>query len=134
MKLLNTLQESVAFTMKQLEATFERESDYELRNIQIDGGVAQNDFVVQAIATLLGQKVQRATAKDVGAFGVAFLAGLEAGLWDSVDELCKIRNVERTFLPESGDLLYVRKLSERYRRWCEACNRFSKWHPKEEDV
>ena len=45
--MLRAVLESVAFTIKQLEDTFERESDYELRNIQIDGGVSQNDFVVQ---------------------------------------------------------------------------------------
>ena len=88
---LRAVLESVAFTIKQLEDTFERESDYELRDIQIDGGVAQNDFVVQTIATLLGQRVRRAAARDVGALGAAFLAGLEAGVWDSLDELRKIR-------------------------------------------
>ena len=129
---LRAVLESVAFTIKQLEETFERESNYELRNIQIDGGVAQNDLVVQTIASLLGQKVQRAAAKDVGAFGVAFLAGLEGDLWDSVDELCKVRSVERTFHPESGDSPRVKKLIQRYGRWCEACRRFSKWHPEEE--
>ena len=131
---LRAVLESVAFTIKQLEDTFERESDYKLRNIQIDGGVAQNDFVVQTVATLLGQEVQRATTKDVGAFGVSFLAGLEAGVWRSADELSEIRTVERTFRPESSDSPYVRALRERYRRWCEACRRFSEWHPEEQDA
>ena len=62
-----------------------------MRDIQIDGGVAQNDFVAQTIATLLGQRVRRAAARDVGALGAALLAGLEAGVWGSVEELRKIR-------------------------------------------
>jgi glycerol kinase len=48
---------------------------------RIDGGVSQNDFVVQTISTLMGTKVQRSATKDVGAFGVAFLAGYETGMF-----------------------------------------------------
>ena len=44
------------------------------------------------------------------------------------------RSVERTFHPEPDTLPYVRRLRERYGRWCEACSRFSQWHPEEEDI
>ena len=43
------------------------------------------------------------------------------------------RSVERTFHPEPDTLPYVRRLRERYGRWCEACRRFSQWHPEEEE-
>ena len=41
--------------------------------------------------------------------------------------------MERTFHPEPDTLPYVRRLKERYGRWCEACRRFSQWHPEEEE-
>lgn len=50
--------------------------------LRVDGGVAQNDFLLQTIATLLGRPVERPKSTDVSALGTAFLAGIGAGEWD----------------------------------------------------
>lgn len=50
--------------------------------LRVDGGVAQNDFLLQTIANLLGRPVERPKSTDVSALGTAFLAGMGAGKWD----------------------------------------------------
>ena len=46
----------------------------------IDGGVANNDFVVQLISTLTNKKIERRNDVESAALGVAFLAGLHSGI------------------------------------------------------
>lgn len=47
--------------------------------LRVDGGVAQNDFLVQMISTLTGKTVERPKSTDISALGAAFLAGMGAG-------------------------------------------------------
>lgn len=46
---------------------------------RVDGGVSQNDFMMQLIADLSGLKVERPASSEMSIMGVAFLAGMEAG-------------------------------------------------------
>jgi hypothetical protein len=47
--------------------------------------------------------------------------------------LPKLRRIERTFHPETGEI-YVRRLRERYRKWNDvACLRFTRWHTADEE-
>ena len=45
----------------------------------IDGGVANNDFIVQLISTLTRKKIERRNDVESAALGVAFLSGLHSG-------------------------------------------------------
>lgn len=47
----------------------------------MDGGVSQNDFVVQLLADLTGLKVERPESSEMTMLGAAFLAGLHGGKW-----------------------------------------------------
>ena len=47
----------------------------------IDGGVANNDFVVQLISTLTNKKIERRNDVESAALGVAFLSGLHSGIF-----------------------------------------------------
>ncbi len=47
--------------------------------IRIDGGVSNNDFIVQLISTLTGKNIERATSVETSVSGVAFVAGLHSG-------------------------------------------------------
>ena len=50
-----------------------------LFTFSIDGGVANNDFVVQLISTLTNKKIERRNDVESAALGVAFLSGLHSG-------------------------------------------------------
>ena len=67
--------------MKQLLEVMQSEAPQSVtaEEICIDGGVANNDFVVQSIATLTNKSIKRFNDVETSAFGVAFLAGMQAG-------------------------------------------------------
>jgi glycerol kinase len=53
-----------------------------LRLVRVDGGLARNDSLLQAIADLTGIVLERSAVTEATAAGAAALAGLGTGLWD----------------------------------------------------
>jgi glycerol kinase len=76
-----------------------KDSGIELTVLRVDGGAANNNFLMQFQADLLGVPVDRPEVVESTAVGSAYLAGLAVGFWDSPDELLEIRNTERMFEP-----------------------------------
>ena len=63
-------------------------------------------------------------------WGVASLAGLEVGIWDSREALDSIRGKGEVFSRQEED---GGRWLEDYCRWQEACRRFTAWHTSETD-
>ena len=83
--------------------------------------MAQNDFIVQLIAELTGLPVVRPDTVEMSVWGVASLAGEQAGLWD---RQWTGQSDWRTFTRrEDGQ-----KQISQYSRWRGACQRFTKWN------
>ena len=87
----------------------------------VDGGVAQNDFIVQLIAELTGLPVVRPDTVEMSVWGVASLAGEQAGLWD---RQWTGQSDWRTFTRREDGQQQI----SQYSRWREACQRFTKWN------
>jgi glycerol kinase len=54
-----------------------------VRELRVDGGAVENDFLMQFQADVLGARIVRPRATASTALGAAFLAGIGAGLWRS---------------------------------------------------
>lgn len=48
--------------------------------ISMDGGVSNNDFVVQLVSDLTGLRVERPAHVEMSSLGAAFICGLQLGL------------------------------------------------------
>ena len=70
-QMLRALLESVAFSQKQLVDAFLSETDYKFEKLVVDGGVAQNDFIIRLIANLTGLRVLRPDTVEMSVWGVA---------------------------------------------------------------
>lgn len=72
-----------------------------IEELRIDGGMVQNDWLCQFLADLLDVSVQRPQVIETTALGAALLAGVGAGVFDSLDAAgaaCVTR--DRHFEPE----------------------------------
>jgi len=67
--------------------------------LRVDGGACVNDLLMQFQADLLGIPVVRPRVTETTALGAAYLAGLSAGVYQSVDELGQQWRAERVFHP-----------------------------------
>lgn len=70
------------------------------QGLRVDGGMVANDWFVQFLADILGQTVDRPTMLETTALGAAYLAGLQAGLYGSFDEITANWGLDRQFTPD----------------------------------
>lgn len=70
------------------------------KTIRVDGGMSQNNWLMQFIADICDTSLSRPTNVETTALGAAFLAGLQAGIWASEDDLRHINTADQSF--ESG--------------------------------
>ncbi|MBL8664972.1 MAG: glycerol kinase GlpK [Candidatus Odyssella sp.] len=67
--------------------------------LRVDGGMVANDWLLQFLADILGAPVERPRVPETTALGAAFLAGLGAGLYRSLDEVGAAWQRDRRFDP-----------------------------------
>ena len=65
----------------------------------VDGGMVKNDWMLQFLADILGLPVERPRVPETTALGAAFLAGLGAGLYRTLDEIAAAWQRDRRFDP-----------------------------------
>lgn len=87
--------------------------------IRVDGGMVTNDWVVQALADILRIPVDRPGTTETTALGAAFLAGLQAGVYDSLSSLAASWQLERRFEPQ----MTVDQSQKLYDGWLQAVAR-----------
>lgn len=79
--------ESVPYQIKDVIVAMEADSGTPLSELKIDGGITSNKFVVQFLADLLERKVTNIEIADVSALGAGYLAGLNAGIYENLEQL-----------------------------------------------
>ncbi len=87
--------------------------------LRVDGGMARNDFVLQNLANLLDCRVDRPRITETTALGVACLAGLQCGVYDSLETIARQWQLEKSFSPQKDNAWR----EERYALWQDAVNR-----------
>ncbi|MEL6791552.1 MAG: glycerol kinase GlpK [Pseudomonadota bacterium] len=58
-------------------------------NLRVDGGMVANDWMLQFLADILQTPVERPTIMETTALGAAFLAGLQMGYFDGLDDIAR---------------------------------------------
>ena len=72
--------EAMAFSTKEVLDAMTADAHLRLAALQVDGGAAANDWLMQFQADLLGVPVARPDVVETTALGAAGLAGLTAGV------------------------------------------------------
>jgi len=91
--------EAIAYQTRDILEAVQKDTALKLKSLRIDGGVAQNDFLMQFQADILGIDVIRSAISESTALGAAFFAGLEVGFWPDLDTLRQKLGKGITFHP-----------------------------------
>ncbi len=78
--------EAMAFSTQEVLEAMTADSGLRLSALQVDGGAAANDWLMQFQADLLDVPVARPDLVETTALGAAGLAGLAAGLWSRPED------------------------------------------------
>ncbi|MDX1608756.1 MAG: glycerol kinase GlpK [Halofilum sp. (in: g-proteobacteria)] len=68
--------------------------------LRVDGGMAANDWLVERLADITAVPVERPDNIETTAIGAARLAGLQAGVYDSLDEISSSWRLDRRAEPK----------------------------------
>ncbi len=91
--------ESIAYQTRELMDAMEADAGEPVRELRVDGGAANNNFLMQFQADILNRPIVRPVDVETTALGAAYLAGLATGYWSSVDEVESFWRAERVFEP-----------------------------------
>jgi glycerol kinase len=110
--------ESVCYQTRDLLAAMAQDA-VAPTELRVDGGMVVNNWVTQALADLLQVPVLRPRTVETTALGAAFLAGLQAGVYGSLEDISKLWQVDRRFKPK----LARAKADAQYAGWQKAVTR-----------
>ncbi len=115
--------EATAFQTREVLEAMERDSGIALNSLRVDGGMVENNLLMQFQADILNRPVVRPMIKETTALGAAYAAGLAVGLYKNVDDLHANWSVDHTWRPN----LDSDKREEMYRLWKKAVTRSFDW-------
>ncbi|HEY0545017.1 MAG TPA: glycerol kinase GlpK [Pyrinomonadaceae bacterium] len=119
--------ESICYQTLDVVKAMERDARISLKEVRVDGGAVNNNFLMQFQADILGVPIIVPLITETTSLGAASLAGLAVGFWRGRDELAARWKVKRRFEPR----LSRDERESLHRRWLKAVERAKDWAREE---
>jgi glycerol kinase len=115
--------EATAFQTREVVEAMEKDSGIRLKVLRVDGGMVDNDLLMQFQSDVLNLAVVRPVMKETTALGAAYAAGLAVGFYKSIDDLRANWSIDRTWNPNMPD----GARATLYKSWKKAVTRSFDW-------
>jgi glycerol kinase len=115
--------EATAFQTREVVEAMQQDMRINLEQLRTDGGMVENELLMQFQADILNLPVIRPAVKETTALGAAYAAGLAVGFFKNLDELRANWAVDRTWNPH----MHEEVREESYRLWKKAVTRSFDW-------
>ncbi len=110
--------EALAFQTKDVLNAMVEDSGRQMKELKVDGGACANNYLMQFQSDILDVPVDRPKMLEITALGVAFLAGIKAGIW-KLEDISEIREIDTVFKPKMKPF----ERSKKYSGWLDAVER-----------
>ncbi len=94
--------ESMAYSTLDVLSAMKKEVKTEIKELHVDGGGSQNDFLMQFQCDLLQTKLKKYYLEST-CMGIIFMTGLATGAYKNISELKKEIVSKRNFMPERDE-------------------------------
>ena len=115
--------ESTAYQTREVLEAMEKDSEIQLFSLRTDGGMVENELLMQFQSDILNIPVLRPVIKETTALGAAYAAGLAVGFYSNLEDLRQNWAVETTWEPRMDEDQRERL----YRGWKKAVTRSFDW-------
>jgi glycerol kinase len=115
--------EAVAFQTREVVEAMEQDSGIRLDVLRADGGMVNNNLLMQFQADILERPVVLPATRETTSLGAAYAAGLAVGFFSSTDSLCAHWSAEKTWKPA----MEPARREQMYRQWKKAVTRSFDW-------
>lgn len=114
--------ESIAYQTYDILKAMEMDSGSKIKELRVDGGATQNNFLMQFQSDILQNSVVRPAITETTAMGAAFLAGLAVGFWKDMKELQSLWQEDVTFVYDKR-----KKYNQQLKEWKRATDTVKYW-------
>jgi glycerol kinase len=118
--------EATAYQTREVLDAMNADSGVALQSMKVDGGMVQNDLLMQFQADLLGVPVTRPTVPETTALGAAYAAGYAVGFWTSKEAMKANWSEDKSWQPDPES----QASTELYTQWKKAVTRTLDWVEK----
>jgi len=115
--------EATAWQTKEVVDAMNTDSGVDLTSLKVDGGMVQNDLLMQFQADVLGVPVIRPTVAETTSLGAAYAAGLAVGFWSEVEDLRANWGKDKEWQPH----IDPQERDKEYAYWKKAVTRTFDW-------
>jgi glycerol kinase len=119
--------EATAYQSREIVEAMNQDSGVPLESLKVDGGMVQNDLLMQFQADLLGVPVIRPEVAETTALGAAYAAGLATGFWANEDDLRNNWAEDKRWEPTMD----AAKRDEYFKYWKRAVTKSFDWFEAE---
>jgi glycerol kinase len=102
-EIVRAVLEGVAHRGADLVEASEQDSGFPIGALRIDGGMADNDVFVRALADAIGRPVEISPVQEATTLGAGLLAGLAVGAYASTEDLAGTFSPRRTVEPQGSN-------------------------------
>lgn len=111
--------ESVGYQTRDLLDAMISDSHTSITTLRVDGGMVANNWFLQFLADILNVEIERPACIETTALGAAFLAGLQVGVYQSLDEIAELGTKYNNFSPKMDQ----KQVDNLYSGWKMAINK-----------
>jgi glycerol kinase len=115
--------EAVAFQTLEVLDALNADSGVALTELKVDGGMIQNNTLMQFQADILNVPVISPVVTETTALGAAYAAGLAVGFWEDLDQLRSRWNEGKRWIPNMDDAERQRQIKQ----WKKAVTKTLDW-------
>jgi glycerol kinase len=115
--------EATAWQTKEVVDAMNTDSGVDLTSLKVDGGMVQNEVLMQFQADVLDVPVIRPTVAETTSLGAAYAAGLAVGFWSEVEDLRANWGKDKEWQPHMDP----QERDKEYALWKKAVTRTFDW-------
>ncbi len=115
--------EATAFQTRELVEAMEKDAGKPVNVLRTDGGMVENELLMQFQADILDRPVVRPAVKETTALGAAYAAGLATGFYTGLGDLRARWAAERTWKPDMA----AQSRNRMFTMWKKAVTRSFDW-------
>ena len=115
--------EACAYQTRDILEAMNKDAGHQLPHLKVDGGMVENDLLMQIQADILNVPVIRPRIAETTALGAAYAAGLAVGFWSSQEELRQNWSEDRSWQPTQPE----EERAAGYRNWKRAVEKTFDW-------
>jgi glycerol kinase len=115
--------EATAWQTKEVVEAMNTDSGVDLTSLKVDGGMVQNELLMQFQADVLDVPVIRPTVAETTSLGAAYAAGLAVGFWSEVEDLRANWGKDKEWQPQMDP----QERDKEYGYWKKAVTRTFDW-------